>query len=832
MSGDARAELLPAVAPEAEHGTVAVQPQERATASIGNQTAQAAARSRNPSGDGQPLPPRTAALMQERFDRSFSDVRVHDDDYAAAASERHGARAFTSGRDVYFGAGEFAPESRAGAGLIAHELTHVVQQRDVGSAEPQAKFAFTEPGDAAERAADEAALAVSGGRNVPPSVLDAAPATQPTIARQQVVGGAVPQGGPQFAPYSPPSGGLPGNGLSACARTSVPLGGQFDISGQTWFETEHQGEFGTVYANKLRHHRSVQIQTDDGIEATLEVDGRVDLPLGIDTTGNPENSLDVRGGAYVTFSLVGHAADGMPIDVQGHVLEVASMRGAAAKGPEYIHFDLTAQRQIESIIEAIRCMPRITVAPPAPRTETKPEPPTTEDHEVTEEEFEHQTPDERNEYAKRRFWDEFSGWNVVRNVLIGLGIAVLAILAIVAAIAGAVEIAIGLVIGLLILGLIGIGLVIWDTVKEVMDRWHHGEYLDAFLAALKGVLQIVAIVIGAALVVVGVALAIIGIPLELGALAIAGIVLLGVAIIAITLWLAYRDFERAVGARRMEEFERKIKQSARGLEQAISDGIVIIITFFLGPIVKWIMGRSRVPIVDLPPEEKGGPPPPPPAPEGNQGSTTTTNQPPPRVLQLEPYEERWPEYMRRDRLQNPPATDPERTTRMGEAIERYRRQPGVPPRVDVQGQPGVEGGTVAVTETDVPTLEGRRFPGASSGALPEPLRGTPGTTGGDVLEPVNPTAVDHAEQVSLENLRVALESGLSDGSIKPGDLQGRTVFVLVEQEPCASCASGAGGGPPGVLQQFSQLYPELTIEVRNMRTSRVYFYRGGELLNP
>src|SRR5262249_28010064 len=78
----------------------------------------------------------------------------------------------------------------------------------------------------------------------------------------------------------------------------------------------------------------------------------------------------------------------------------------------------------------------------------------------------------------------------------------------------------------------------------------------------------------------------------------------------------------------------------------------------------------------------------------------------------------------------------------------------------------------------------------------------------------------------------AIDRRLEIGAIRRGDLQGHTVLLLVEQEPCSSCASGAGGGRPGLLEQFSMRYPELTIEVRNTRTSRSDIYRGGRLWNP
>ncbi|MCD4842325.1 MAG: DUF4157 domain-containing protein [Methanosarcinales archaeon] len=68
-------------------------------------------------GGGQPLPELARAYFEPRFARNFSQVRVHSD-----------AQAFTVGQDVVFGAGEFAPGASEGRRLMAHELTHIVQQ--------------------------------------------------------------------------------------------------------------------------------------------------------------------------------------------------------------------------------------------------------------------------------------------------------------------------------------------------------------------------------------------------------------------------------------------------------------------------------------------------------------------------------------------------------------------------------------------------------------------------------------------------------------------------------------------------------------------------------
>jgi len=78
---------------------------------------------------GQPLDAGTRAFMEPRFGHDFSGVRVHADLRAAESAQAVNALAYTVGRDVVFGAGQYAPGTSAGRRLMAHELTHVVQQR-------------------------------------------------------------------------------------------------------------------------------------------------------------------------------------------------------------------------------------------------------------------------------------------------------------------------------------------------------------------------------------------------------------------------------------------------------------------------------------------------------------------------------------------------------------------------------------------------------------------------------------------------------------------------------------------------------------------------------
>ena len=77
---------------------------------------------------GRPLDASTRAFFEPRFGRDLGDVRVHADAEAAASARAVGALAYTVGRDVVFGAGSYAPHSEAGRRLLAHELTHTLQQ--------------------------------------------------------------------------------------------------------------------------------------------------------------------------------------------------------------------------------------------------------------------------------------------------------------------------------------------------------------------------------------------------------------------------------------------------------------------------------------------------------------------------------------------------------------------------------------------------------------------------------------------------------------------------------------------------------------------------------
>ena len=79
-------------------------------------------------GGGSPLPSATKSEMESGFGTDFSGVRVHNDSNAVQMNQQLGAQAFTHGSDVYFNEGKYNPQSNTGKHLLAHELTHTVQQ--------------------------------------------------------------------------------------------------------------------------------------------------------------------------------------------------------------------------------------------------------------------------------------------------------------------------------------------------------------------------------------------------------------------------------------------------------------------------------------------------------------------------------------------------------------------------------------------------------------------------------------------------------------------------------------------------------------------------------
>ena len=79
-------------------------------------------------GKGQPMSEQTARQMEQAFGANFSSVNIHTDEQAASLNKDLHSIAFTNGSDIYFAEGKYNPDSSSGKTLLAHELTHVIQQ--------------------------------------------------------------------------------------------------------------------------------------------------------------------------------------------------------------------------------------------------------------------------------------------------------------------------------------------------------------------------------------------------------------------------------------------------------------------------------------------------------------------------------------------------------------------------------------------------------------------------------------------------------------------------------------------------------------------------------
>jgi hypothetical protein len=110
-------------------------------------------------GTGQGLDSSVRREMEPALGSDFSDVRIHTDSEADALNRSVRAEAFTTGTDIFFRQGNYSPGSTEGRKLLAHELTHVVQQR---GAPPAQSLTVSSPDDASERQASAVADHLGG----------------------------------------------------------------------------------------------------------------------------------------------------------------------------------------------------------------------------------------------------------------------------------------------------------------------------------------------------------------------------------------------------------------------------------------------------------------------------------------------------------------------------------------------------------------------------------------------------------------------------------------------------------------------------------------------
>lgn len=140
------------------------------------------------SSGGRPLEPDVRTDMESRLGHDFSDVRVHDDAAAADSAQAVNAHAYTVGSNVVFQRDRYDPSSAAGKVTLAHELTHVVQQRSgpVDGTSAAGGIKVSDPSDRFEReAASNAERVMSAPAPGPAATTPAGP-----VQREEAVAGS------------------------------------------------------------------------------------------------------------------------------------------------------------------------------------------------------------------------------------------------------------------------------------------------------------------------------------------------------------------------------------------------------------------------------------------------------------------------------------------------------------------------------------------------------------------------------------------------------------------------------------------------------------------
>lgn len=129
------------------------------------------------SSNGQPLDDPTRSFMESRFSHNFGHVRVHTDGEAARSAASARASAYTIGSDIVFAAGQYQPNTDSGRHLLAHELTHVVQQSEgpVSGTALGNGLTISDPSDSYEQAAEATAATVTSGQAITPTTHTAIP---------------------------------------------------------------------------------------------------------------------------------------------------------------------------------------------------------------------------------------------------------------------------------------------------------------------------------------------------------------------------------------------------------------------------------------------------------------------------------------------------------------------------------------------------------------------------------------------------------------------------------------------------------------------------------
>lgn len=224
------------------------------------------------NSSGQPLETATRAFMEPRFGHDFSQVRLHTDARAAESAEAVNAQAYTVGRDVVFAPGQYQPTTEAGNAVLAHELSHVVQQDGVAV---QPVSTISRPSDSSEREADMVAGNVL--RSEPATVSESPSATIQTLSVGEGVG----------------IGLAAGAGAAALGVGIAALAGAFD---KTVFGDDDLKAYLTTLAKtgKIEDHRDSDNKARDIVRRWEKKEGGYDLNAGFTAGDAKLSAFDLK----------------------------------------------------------------------------------------------------------------------------------------------------------------------------------------------------------------------------------------------------------------------------------------------------------------------------------------------------------------------------------------------------------------------------------------------------------------------------------------------------------------------------------------------------------
>jgi hypothetical protein len=279
---------------------------------------------------GEPLNASTRAAMEPRFGHDFSRVRVHADNRAAASAEQANASAYTVGRDIVFAGGQYKPQTATGRDLLAHELTHVVQQKDAAARAGNEQL-ITEPIHHLEQEADRVAARATSApiaslHRAPALAVQKQPATQPTTqptTQPATQPASQPASQPAAAPAVTEIKGLP-----KTERQAIKVS-PFSPFNDAWkknielYYTDPKGSGGDKFPTsegnvKVNFGSTIKKETEAGLNSVAaylykethkseKADPDDHQPLGMNTTISL--AIEAASGIF-RFTRVNHAADG------------------------------------------------------------------------------------------------------------------------------------------------------------------------------------------------------------------------------------------------------------------------------------------------------------------------------------------------------------------------------------------------------------------------------------------------------------------------------------------------------------------------------------------